>query len=144
MAQTLKYTLDDFKNIRFNGFDFVLPEDTITLISNLSLEVGSPTYVKTPIFQKRDPTKIPQNDLLNGKNKRKTKSREVMNDDDWETIRNFQSTKLEMKEGVEIKINLMQRADKGENVVLKNGDIVGRHLQDGDIVFFNRQIRVTR
>ena len=105
MAQTLKYTLDDFKNIRFNGFDFVLPEDTITLISNLSLEVGSPTYVKTPIFQKRDPTKIPQNDLLNGKNKRKTKSREVMNDDDWETIRNFQSTKLEMKEGVEIKIN---------------------------------------
>ena len=52
MAKTLKYTLDDFKNIRFNGFDFVLPEDTITLISNLSLEVGSPTYVKTPIFQK--------------------------------------------------------------------------------------------
>jgi len=43
------------------------------------------------------------------------------------------------EKGVEIKINLMQRADKGENVVLKNGDIVGRHLQDGDIVFFNRQ-----
>jgi len=108
MAKTLKYTLDDFKNIRFNGFDFVLPEDTITLISNLSLEVGSPTYVKTPIFQKRDLTKIQNlgtNDLLNNKLKRKPKSREVMNDEDWETIRNFQSTKIDQKEGIDVKIN---------------------------------------
>ena len=105
---TLKYSLDDFKNIRYNGFDFVLPEDTVTLISNLSLEVGSPTYVKTPTFQKQYLPKNQQNDSSgsNGnKNKRRNKSQEVMNDEDWETVRNFQSTKIEQKEGVDIKIN---------------------------------------
>lgn len=107
MATTLKYSLEDFRNIRFEGFNFVLPEDTITLISNLSLEVGSPTYVKTPNFQKQDPSKIPVGDSLLNKNnnRRRNKPREMVNDEDWESVRNFQSTKIEQKEGVEIKIN---------------------------------------
>jgi hypothetical protein len=106
MATTLKYSLEDFRNIRFEGFNFVLPEDTITLISNLSLEVGSPTYVKTPNFQKQDITKNMSSDSSSNKNnKRRNKQREVVNDEDWESIRNFQSTKIEQKEGVEIQIN---------------------------------------
>lgn len=104
---TLKYSLEDFRNIRFEGFNFTLPEDTITLISNLSLEVGSPTYVKTPNFQKQDISKNVAGDSLINKNnnRRRNKTREVVNDEDWESIRNFQSTKIEQKEGVEIKIN---------------------------------------
>jgi len=43
------------------------------------------------------------------------------------------------EKGLEIRKNLAQCSDKGENFMLKFGDIVGRHLQDGDIVFFNRQ-----
>jgi hypothetical protein len=107
MATTLKYSLEDFRNIRFEGFNFTLPEDTITLISNLSLEVGSPTYVKTPNFQKQDISKNLAGDSLMNKNnnRRRNKTREVVNDEDWESIRNFQSTKIEQKEGVEIKIN---------------------------------------
>ena len=107
MATTLKYSLEDFRNIRFEGFNFVLPEDTITLISNLSLEVGSPTYVKTPNFQKQDSSKIAVGESLNNKNigRRRNKTREMVNDEDWESVRNFQSTKIEQKEGVEIKIN---------------------------------------
>jgi hypothetical protein len=107
MATTLKYSLEDFRNIRFEGFNFTLPEDTITLISNLSLEVGSPTYVKTPNFQKQDISKNMAGDSLLNKNnnRRRNKTREVVNDEDWESIRNFQSTKIEQKEGVEIKIN---------------------------------------
>jgi hypothetical protein len=107
MTTTLKYSLEDFRNIRFEGFNFTLPEDTITLISNLSLEVGSPTYVKTPNFQKQDTSKIVVGDSLVNKsnNRRRNKTREVVNDEDWESIRNFQSTKIEQKEGVEIKIN---------------------------------------
>ena len=107
MATTLKYSLEDFRNIRFEGFNFTLPEDTITLISNLSLEVGSPTYVKTPNFQKQDISKNVAGDSLINKNnnRRRNKTREVVNDEDWESIRNFQSTKIEQKEGVEIKIN---------------------------------------
>ena len=107
MATTLKYSLEDFRNIRFEGFNFVLPEDTITLISNLSLEVGSPTYVKTPNFQKQDPSKMPvgESALNKNNNRRRNKPREMVNDEDWESFRNFQSTKIEQKEGVEIKIN---------------------------------------
>lgn len=107
MATTLKYSLEDFRNIRFEGFNFVLPEDTITLISNLSLEVGSPTYVKTPNFQKQDASKIVVGDssINKNSNKRRNKGREMVNDEDWESVRNFQSTKIEQKEGVEIKIN---------------------------------------
>jgi hypothetical protein len=107
MATTLKYSLEDFRNIRFEGFDFVLPEDTITLISNLSLEVGSPTYVKTPNFQKQELSKNGAGESVVNKNnnRRRNKTREMVNEEDWETLRNFQSTKIEQKEGVEIKIN---------------------------------------
>lgn len=106
MATTLKYSLEDFRNIRFEGFNFVLPEDTITLISNLSLEVGSPTYVKTPNFQKQDNPKLSINESVGNKNnRRRNKPREMVNDEDWESVRNFQSTKIDQKEGVEIKIN---------------------------------------
>uniref|UniRef100_A0A6C0IGY2 MIF4G domain-containing protein n=1 Tax=viral metagenome TaxID=1070528 RepID=A0A6C0IGY2_9ZZZZ len=107
MATTLKYSLEDFRNIRFEGFNFVLPEDTITLISNLSLEVGSPTYIKTPNFQKQDNSKITtgESSLYKTNNRRRNKPREMINDEEWESVRNFQSTKIEQKEGVEIKIN---------------------------------------
>ena len=49
----LKYTLDDFSNITFQGFAFDFPPDVLKIISELSLEVGSPNYVKTPTFTKR-------------------------------------------------------------------------------------------
>jgi hypothetical protein len=40
----------------FNGFDIKLPEETLVMITELSQQVGSPTYIKTPIFQKREHT----------------------------------------------------------------------------------------
>jgi hypothetical protein len=102
----LKYSLDDFKHIRYDGFNFTLPEEVIELISNLASEVGSPTYIKTPNFQKQEhPLKIHNGESLGNKNRKRNKGREVVNDADWDSIRNFQSTKIEQKEGVDIKIN---------------------------------------
>jgi DNA-directed RNA polymerase beta' subunit len=46
---------------------------------------------------------------------------------------------IRITDGVEVKSNLTQRADKGAGFQLKWGDVVGRHLQNGDIVLFNRQ-----
>jgi hypothetical protein len=54
MANTMIYQLKDFTDITFDGFNFSLPEETIQMISSLSLEVGSPTYIKTPVFRKRE------------------------------------------------------------------------------------------
>jgi len=47
MSKVLKYAIQDFNAITFNGFNLTLPESTIKIISELSLQVGSPSYVKT-------------------------------------------------------------------------------------------------
>ena len=126
-SKIMKYTLEDFNNITFNGFKFDFPQDTLQIISELSLEVGSPNYVKTPVFQKREnPMKIDVNNLtksftaidandLNAKNnfsnnrrKRGNKVIEILNDADWEALRTFQTTKIEEKNGLDGQIDILR------------------------------------
>jgi len=107
MTAILKYTLKDFTNITFDGFDFALPEETIALISELALEVGSPSYIKTPVFQKKEnPLKAGAATL--NKKKKGNKGMEVLNDDDWESLRTFQTTKIEQKVGLDAQIDLIR------------------------------------
>jgi hypothetical protein len=115
MTATMKYTLKDFTNVIFDGFDYTLPEETIALISELSLEVGSPSYIKTPVFQKREnPLKASSSAVPGGfpintnKKRRGNKNMEVLNDDDWETLRTFQTTKIEQKVGLDAQIDLIR------------------------------------
>ena len=54
----MKYTLEDFTNIMFQGFAFDFPPEVLKIISDLSLEVGSPNYVKTPTFTKRSEVSV--------------------------------------------------------------------------------------
>jgi len=107
----VKYSLKDFVNITFDGFDYKLPDETIHLISNLSLQVGSPSYVKTPVFQKRDQTVKPEFSKESNsafKKKKNNKNMEIINDDDWEALRNFQTTKIEQKNGVEAQVDVIR------------------------------------
>lgn len=113
MAQIMKYNLKDFSNITFNGFNFELPADTVNIISELTLQVGSPSYIKTPIFQKRNPGSI--NNLENNvrekevnNKKKKNKNVEILNDEDWEAIRTFQATKIEQKVGIDAQIDIIR------------------------------------
>ena len=48
-----KYSIDDFNSILFQGFNYKLPDETLNRISELALQVGSPDYVKTPVFQNK-------------------------------------------------------------------------------------------
>ena len=48
------YSHQDFQKIIFDGFHFSLPEETIALINELASKVGAPTYVKTPVFKKKE------------------------------------------------------------------------------------------
>lgn len=124
-SKIMKYTLEDFNNITFNGFKFDFPQETLQIISELTLEVGSPNYVKTPIFQKREnPMKldgISGNKSLNVKeggdfnkknnfvNKKKRGNViEILNDSDWEALRTFQTTKIEEKDGLDGKIDILR------------------------------------
>jgi hypothetical protein len=102
-SKVLKYTLDDINNIIFQGFDYTLPENTLRIISELSLQVGSPDYVKTPVFQKRD-NPVAKIEASSYK-KKKNKAMEVVNDDDWNAIRSFQFTKMEEKTGIDVQID---------------------------------------
>jgi hypothetical protein len=102
MTQMMKYTLQDFMNITFNSFDFALPDDTMELINKLSCQVGSPTYIKTPLFQKRDMKDV---NVLNFK-KKKNNGKNV--EEDWDTLRSFQTTKLEQKVGIDVQIDLIR------------------------------------
>ena len=50
----MKYTLENFSNILFNGFEIKLPDETLNIISDIAQHVGSPSYIKTPVFHKRE------------------------------------------------------------------------------------------
>lgn len=104
-TKTLRYNLEQFENIIFNGFDYQIPEETMEIISNLAMQVGSPNYDKTPVFKKREnPMKVePATSAVqkdSGK-KRRGKATEILNDEDWDSIRTFQTTKIEAKTGIE-------------------------------------------
>jgi hypothetical protein len=112
MAKTIPtYSFDDFNSISFDGFNFTLPQETIRIIQELARQVGSPSYVKTPIFQKREnPLKVQptREGALSGFKKKRSKNNEVLNDEDWETFRTFQPTKIEKKEGIDAKFDLIR------------------------------------
>jgi hypothetical protein len=147
----MKYTLEDFNNITFNGFQFDFPQDTLQIISELTLEVGSPNYVKTPIFQKREnPMKVDSlsnnktshlkdGDDLNRKNtfgnkKKRGNVIEILNDSDWETLRTFQTTKIEEKDGLDGKIDIL-RSNMNKLSDKNFADIKERIIESIDQIF---------
>ena len=128
MAKIMRhiYTLEKINEILYQGFDYSLPDETLSIISNLSSEVGAPDYIKTPVFQKREnPLKTDQTvnvkDSSSGAHKkRRGKANEIVNDEDWEQLRTFQATKIEEKTGIDnqidnIRVNLNKMSDKNYN-----------------------------
>jgi len=108
-AKTLRYTLENVNDLIFHGFDYSLPEETLKSISDIALQVGSPDYVRTPVFQKRDnPLKVETAQKEMGKKRKGNKGMEVLNDEDWTGVRDFQATKIEEKSGIDIQIKLIQ------------------------------------
>ena len=105
MAKVNRFSLNDFNTIIFNGFNYQIPEETVAIISTLAQQVGSPDYVKTPIFQKREnPLKSEVGSSFGNNNdgfkKRKGNKNMEINDSDWDAIRNFQTTKIEERDGI--------------------------------------------
>jgi hypothetical protein len=112
-TKTLRYTLEQIEDIVFQGFDYRIPDDVMEKISNLAMQVGSPDYVKTPIFKKRDnPMKVePVNTAPvkeSGKKRKGNKNMEITNDEDWDSIRSFQPTKIETKTGTNAEFDLIR------------------------------------
>ena len=151
-TKILKYTLDDINGIIFNGFDYILSEETLEIISNLALQVGSPDYVKTPVFKKREnpmKSEIAVKDL-NKKGKKNNKNLEVVNDEDWETIRTLQNAKTEEKSGINaqidtIRVYLNKMSDKNyidmRNKIIEIIDkFMGENVTSEDMLHFSSTI----
>ena len=83
LTSSKQYSLDYIKNIIFNDdsiMSFKLPQDVIDIINNIANEVGSPQYVKTPIFTKVVTSK-PE---FTRKKKKNNKNNE--NSEDWKQM----------------------------------------------------------
>lgn len=110
MSSQTTYYLTDFDNIKNVGFSYELPEYALMLINKISRQVGAPSYIKTPIFKKnryyndknesiRDIKTRSNIDETTSNNKRKRNNKhnkaKELTDIEWDTIRNFESTKME-------------------------------------------------
>lgn len=90
MTKVLNYSLSDFEKIRENGFDLTINNKTMEIISFLSLNVGCSNYSKSPIFKKNI---LPASGGVNQK---------------WAKSEPFKVTKVEQKEGLQVKIDLIR------------------------------------
>jgi len=107
VANNMKYNLQKFKETIFYGFDFVIPDETVTIINYLTSEIGSSAQINNPVFQKKEHVQGEtifnnhnHNNKGRGKHKKNNKFSEST-DEDWEQLRSFQSTKIEQSSGLD-------------------------------------------
>jgi hypothetical protein len=121
-----QYALQDFNDIISAGFSYDFKDsNVIELISSLANKVGAPTYIKTPVFPKRDKpiisgtgttgllgsAPILSQDFSNTAtlNRRlKNNKPSQITDNDWNLIRTFQKTEMKKTEGIEKRIDTIR------------------------------------
>jgi hypothetical protein len=106
MAATLKYNLQQINDIVSNGLVWEIPEDTLQIINYLCSEVGSAS-ISSNIYERKEPLNSFSSDNGRGKKKRGNKNMEVT-DEEWETLRTFQATKIEQKIGIGLEIDQLR------------------------------------
>jgi hypothetical protein len=97
---TQMYTLSEIEQIAFNGFGYDMNQTVLDIINDLAMKVGSPAYIKTPVFQKKEQSKQSQQPV------RKRRTKELSNTE-WEKQEqpNHTSSVLVQKQGIDAEIN---------------------------------------
>ena len=103
MTSVVRYNVDDFNKIIFDGFTYKLSDETMAAIQAIADQVGAPEYVRTPQFPKRD------RQGGNGPGKRRRGKAPEITDADWEAIREFQATQIVKKEGIDASIDIIRK-----------------------------------
>ena len=96
----------DFNTIIFNGFNFTLSDEIVHKINELASQVGSPTYIKTPVFQKKDRSAESVSPASNPKRRRDATKYNNYPSHDHDKI--FNATKLVHKTGLAGDIDLIR------------------------------------
>lgn len=109
-SATMKYSLRQFNDLSNSNFHYEIPTDVFEKINALCLKVHAP-IISNKVFQKNTNNQTNTNDNNDEHNtqqrnrkKRGNKSMEV-SEAEWETIRTFQTTKIEQKSGIEADLN---------------------------------------
>jgi hypothetical protein len=109
MATVLKYNLKQFNDISYSGFHFEIPQDACDVINYLCSRVGSAS-LNTTVFSKAPPAIIETNSTMSGNTIKNNKKRRGNNGmevsaEEWDSIRTFQTTKIEQQTGMDGVIN---------------------------------------
>lgn len=92
------YSLEDYSNILFNGFDYKLQVEVTDIIKKMAIDLGINTSGN---YQTDSRTKRPSDQP----NRVGIRVKGKEGDESWERMRAFKSTKIEKKEGIDKIIN---------------------------------------
>lgn len=101
-----KYSIDNINDFIFNGFDYALPEMVKNIINRLAEKVGSPDYIKTPIFKKRKDFG------------------EQDDGNDWASIRSFNKTVVVEEERSENEVVISEMKKQLNKLTNDNYDVI--------------------
>ena len=102
------YSFEDIEAIAFNGFHCSIPQETLDIISTIAVKVGSPAYIKTPVFQKREREQMSSKTTTAIEPVRRRRAKDIMlGNTDWDSPSQTQiiSSVLVQKEGIDARIN---------------------------------------
>lgn len=102
-----KYSMDTINDFIFNGFDYALPDIVKNIINRLAEKVGSPDYIKTPIFKKRKDFGQQQDD-----------------GNDWASIRSFNKTVVVDEERNENDVVISEMKKQLNKLTNDNYDVI--------------------
>ena len=114
------FTLSDFDNMKFNPNIYSLSESVLNTIAYLNKNIEIPeftpyvsrsepvrstTYASRPSDKDVNTTRRPSNNHRNGGGGNRNKHDTAPTPEDWELMRSFKTTKMEVKTGVDKTIN---------------------------------------
>jgi len=106
----------------------LIPEATLALINSLTDQVSSPSYVKTPSFTNND-KQFPR---------KKKRSNDNSDAEDWESIRTFKKTEIVKKEGIQkdidnLRLLINKMTDKTyDKLIVTINETIQAILETGD------------
>lgn len=154
----MKYSLNKFQETIFYGFEFTIPDRTVALINELASQVGSQTFVRNTVFSKKELEEgvvfglgsgaNSSNFKLGGgggggANRRRRGNKNMESNEDWESLRTFQATKILEKNGIDLHIDALRSLlnkisdktylDIQEKIIVKMDEVLAEPDFDEDV-----------
>ena len=108
---TTRYTLKQMTDISFSGFELDIPTETFNTINYLCSQLNVATLNDTMFTKKRPIVQMSAPNATSNDNrnkKRKGNKAFEVTDEEWESIRAFQTTKIEEKVGIDVEIDALR------------------------------------